>query len=447
MGGFRVVRRLGAGEHANVLLAHPLQGEGAVALKVASDGRPERVIRELEALDRGAGEHVVRLVDAATDDRGMPMIVMERHPGLTLADLLVRRERLTPGEARTVLTAITAAVSRLHASGITHGGVRADAVLVSARGEPLLGGFGSARVSGATPSRAARDADPAMIADCDGVRTLSLAVLAASGSFSAMETVRSRRAGSDLLDEIAAVAKALGDPSPVSPPANVMAHSEGLAPSRPDRLPPDREGAPARQRGRRAAPRPTLGARMRGLAGHARGRLAEVTRSVRPRFWMIGAAGVLALAAALVLVPVRATDATPPVAPPSTVPSPDPTVAAAEGEPDAVEETPEDAVIRLLVRRAECVRDRSLTCLDDVVQAGSSARRDDEAMLRALEAGEPEDDPWSDIDPSSVSVIDEYGGAALVALLRANGEPASVLVMRTEAGWRIRSYLGSEVAS
>ncbi len=446
IGGYRVVRRLGAGEHASVLLAHPLHGEGAVALKVASDESPERALREVEALDRAAGEHVVRLLDAGTDDRGMPMIVMERHPGLTLADVLVRRERVSAGEARTVLTAITGAVARLHASGIIHGGVRADAVLVSAHGEPLLGGFGCARVTGTLPSRAARDADPAMIADCDGVRTLALAVLAASGSFSAMEAIAARRADSDLLEEIAVRSRELGEPKPLSLPAVVMTENEGLVALRPSLPTSTRERVPARRRGRRAAPRAPLVARLRGVVASSLPRLGLLARAVRPRIWIVGAAGMLALVAAFVLVPVRATDAIPPVSPVSTVPSPTPTTGGDDSETVVSEESPEDAVVRLLARRAECLQERSLTCLEEVVQAGSSARRDDEDVLRALDSGEPEYDPWSSIDLSSVSVIDEYGGAALVALVGADGEPAPVLLMRTEAGWRIRSYLGSEVA-
>lgn len=442
VGGFRMVRRLGAGEHGTVFVAHPVDGGPAVALKVSAEDGPERALREIEALDRGAGAHVVRLLDVATDDRGVPAVVMERHPGVTLADLLVRRERLTPGEARSVLDALAVAVGRLHAAGVVHGGVRADAVLLTAEGFPVLGGFGAAHRTGLAPSRAARDADPAMLADCEGVRTVVLAVLAASSSFDLLDAFAARSADSGMLDEIAVRAAELGPARPLMPAGETGSAMGAILPRRRPETPVVVE----RARGRRAAPKPSLYERTRRVLTTLLERGRSVAGSVRPRFWIVGSIGAIALVAALVLLPVRSTDARP---------SPDPDASATLApDPDVVlspgiappEETVEAAVVRLLDQRATCLRERSIPCLDDVAQAGSSARRDDEALIRARDAGESSPDRWSDIDVATVSVIDEYGGAALVALTTSDGEPAPVLVMRTEAGWRIRSYLGDVAA-
>ena len=450
MGGFRVVRRLGAGEHGTVFVAHPLDGGPAVALKLAVEDSPERALREIEALDRGAGDHVVRLLDAATDDRGMPAVVMQRHPGITLADLLVRRERLTPGEARAVLDALGGALTRLHAAGVVHGGVRADAVLLTAEGRPVLAGFGAARVTGLNPSRAARDADPAMRSDCEGVRTVALAVLAASSSFAALDAIAALDGDAALLEELGRQAAQLGAARPLLP---VDESSETPVLTVPRARAEAVAAVEVKRRGRRAAPTPALHVRARRALLMVVGRARAMAGTVRPRFWIVGGAGVLALVAALVLLPVRATDAQPPSDPQETATS------AAEPAPDTAHhaapplgvsvpqaETVDAAVVRLLERRAACVRERSVACLGDVVHAGSSAQRDDETLIRSLDAGEVASDRWSDVDLASVSVIDEYGGAALVALVTSDGEPAPILVMRTEAGWRIRSYLGDAVA-
>src|SRR5690349_9454079 len=69
-GGHRLVRQLGASEHAVVHLAYPhddMALGGPVAIKIFRAETPgELVMTEIEALSRAAGEHCVRLLDLAT---------------------------------------------------------------------------------------------------------------------------------------------------------------------------------------------------------------------------------------------------------------------------------------------------------------------------------------------------------------------------------------------
>ncbi len=93
----------------------------------------------------------------------------------------------------------------------------------------------------------------------------------------------------------------------------------------------------------------------------------------------------------------------------------------------------------LLVAREQCIRDLDDACFDDIDQAGSAAREDDRALIDEILAGEgagvvPE------LDPKAVVLEQRLGDSALVSL-GPDSEPASVLLVKGEAGWRIRDYV------
>jgi hypothetical protein len=87
----------------------------------------------------------------------------------------------------------------------------------------------------------------------------------------------------------------------------------------------------------------------------------------------------------------------------------------------------------LLASRLQCLRDVTPSCLDAVDQPGSPIAIRDAAVL---------DDP--SLAGAATVVLELTGGASRTGgtvVLEAtgpHGEPASVLVMRTEAGWRLR---------
>jgi len=103
---------------------------------------------------------------------------------------------------------------------------------------------------------------------------------------------------------------------------------------------------------------------------------------------------------------------------------------------------PVAAAAALLERRAECFQALDLACLDEVVQPGSVAESEDRAALTAArEGGTP---PDVEFDVAAITVTTEMGGAVLVTAPRrsAEREPASLLVVRGEAGWRLREIFG-----
>ena len=109
-------------------------------------------------------------------------------------------------------------------------------------------------------------------------------------------------------------------------------------------------------------------------------------------------------------------------------------------EPSAVTgDDPLAALDALLNRRLDCFRDLSLLCLDDVDEQGSAALDADRATLDALvdDGAQP-----SEVDAHAATVVERLGDSVLIGLAP-DSEPASILLLKGEAGWRIRDYLAA----
>jgi hypothetical protein len=345
----------------------------------------------------------------------------------------------------------------MHRAGVTHGGVGPAAVLFDGAGAPVLCGFGSAGVigtgligtgviaagDGRPPTQAQLDEDPGVAADLDALTALATSVLARvidpaarAEGFSRWVAEQRRSAGFPVQLESGLFSFADAVPVSVGP--------DRAEPTVPHRFDLGRvTDLPAE-----APSRPPL---LR-LIAHQLGKVSEwlreplagavaTLRRVRRRVWVIAGIGVIAMVATAVLV-----------AQPSVVSKVGPGAQEVEqisvqpGPPDAaMGEDPVAAAVALLERRRECITERSIACLETVHQPESGARIADIAQVTAVESGgELHDDVFSAHD---VTLIDRMGDTALLALGTADAEPsthaiASVLVIRTEAGWRIRSLLG-----
>ena len=113
------------------------------------------------------------------------------------------------------------------------------------------------------------------------------------------------------------------------------------------------------------------------------------------------------------------------------------------------------ATSELLRARNECLSGASVACLDTVDQAGSAALATDRYRLaQGADAGETTAAPQASVigDPTgyTLSLVERTGDSALIALepssplngKEMHSEPASVLVVKGEAGWRIREIFG-----
>lgn len=148
---------LGRGAMAEVRDGWDLKLGRPVAIKLLDPrltGRPEsrpRFEAEARAAAQLTGRHVVVVHDVGEHD-GLPFIVMERLPGVSLADHIARGP-LPYGFVQVVLCGVLDALAEAHRAGILHRDVKPGNVLFTASGEPKLSDFGIAKTSGAAYTR------------------------------------------------------------------------------------------------------------------------------------------------------------------------------------------------------------------------------------------------------------------------------------------------------
>lgn len=153
LGDYRIERQLGRGATSTVHSAYDLVRHRTVALKTlaASDlvahGSLFQLKREFRIASNLNHPNIVSLHELVLDER-VPFFAMELIEGLSLADFL-RGVPDRVAATRALLPALTSAVERAHAAGITHGDLKPQNVLVEAGGRPVVLDFGFARTSGA----------------------------------------------------------------------------------------------------------------------------------------------------------------------------------------------------------------------------------------------------------------------------------------------------------
>lgn len=154
--GYVVEELLGYGGFGEVWRGQARATGAPVALKrlpVDDAGQVHAARAEAALLSMLDHPHLIRLHELVALDNGV-VLVLDLAGGGSLADLLARRGRLTPGEVVTALAPIGAALAYAHNEGVVHGDVTPANVLFSEIGLPLLGDLGVARIMGDTaPAR------------------------------------------------------------------------------------------------------------------------------------------------------------------------------------------------------------------------------------------------------------------------------------------------------
>ena len=486
--GYRVLRRLASSDRSDVYVGvAPVRPDltpggstpgGAapeaddrgvsVVLKVfrpaADPAGVEREVLALTVLSRG---RLAALLDLGTLPDGRTALVLEHVTGGSLSRFLGQQQWVRPGEAVTILAPVAAALVELHANGLVHTGLNLSTVLFDASGRPVLTGLGALRdLPGPGPRRA-----DALVSVRGQVGLVVRAVL---------DQVHPRDAAGEArhtLDQWCA-------PIRHSEPAGTVAELEHLlfawAEAVPVRLNRHRGAADAPrpevsgQLLRRALPEartpaPTTAAggragrsgveRMLGaLASHGRavaGRLRKLelkTPGALSRLIRAGRSsrrGPLVLAAALTVastglaltaVGPPGTTNTPEAHPPSASASPTHATPAKPTDEAVSDDDPVLAVPALLELRSQCMHDVSVICLDAVHQAQSAALAEDTYALRMMQQKGGETPDPEPLETWTAALVERTGDAALVSLQAPDPErqPASVLVVKGEAGWRIR---------
>lgn len=429
--GYRVLRTAGRGDRAQLLVG--FDDGRTVVLKIAP-AADRLAFVEVAALDRAAGEHVVEVLDVSADG-DETVLVLERLAKGTLAELLERRVALDAGEAVTVLAPIASTLERLHSAGVAHARLSLAAICFRDDGAPALIGFGNAELFAPGAPEVVRETVPGVLADREALHDIARIVLD-----------RVAGARGDAARRLAASLES-------GAPSDLAERLFGLAPASPVRF-DDLDEAPLVQRmGTTRDPEP---AELAGpgrlppwitalIPDGMRERLEEpVARAIaiwsswemrRRRVVLAVVAGSITVLGALALVPPAPAAST--VAGPTPTGSPTASADSGSGLP----EDPVEAAIVLLQLREGCLRDLSMLCLDDVVQPDSSAQAADHALIRDVQAGG--EYPASAVTEGAPLLVERLGDAALLDL-PAGSDPASVLLMRTADGWRIRQYLTDE---
>ncbi|TFD91766.1 hypothetical protein E3T61_08720 [Cryobacterium lactosi] len=470
-------------------------GNLTVALKVFRlDADRAALNRQVRAMLTVPPSMLVPLRDVATAPDGRLCLVMDRLAGSPLDRLLAERGRIAAGEVVTIAATITATLQALHDAGFSHPMIGPDCVRFDGAGRPVLLGLGALDDLPAGGAAAARRRDD-LVRLAGWLRSLvehldpRTAEAATSGSlmaeFEAAATARPVPA------DLTAVESALFDWAPATAVRGAVpgaAEPErctpaGLIPgpgtpqttltrsARPAAVPdPAGRGPVRRSEGRNGSPVQLVLRQVAVLRDAVRTDVAgrgAVWRRTASSFGALGRARRPVLVGVCLAVTLAAgslvalswtgspaasgeiTDLRDPA------PAPDESPSSQDGAPAGSEEfaatlvgdDPAAATLALLQLRQRCLAAASVLCLDGVDQAGSAAMAADSYAARQPigPSGEADGRPGNgNVDELgfTASIQERRGNAALIVLTPAAGtlhtQPASALVIRGEAGWRLR---------
>jgi eukaryotic-like serine/threonine-protein kinase len=154
-GRYRVVRTLGDGAMAKVLLAQDGELDRAVAVKVLDEERAQdpsfraRFAREARVAASLSHPNIVTVFDAGEADR-RPFIVMEFVEGRTLYERLREEGPLPADEVVRIARQVAAGLEHAHANGLVHRDLKPSNLIERDDGTVKIADFGIARSIDAT---------------------------------------------------------------------------------------------------------------------------------------------------------------------------------------------------------------------------------------------------------------------------------------------------------
>ncbi|SEH97111.1 MULTISPECIES: hypothetical protein [unclassified Leifsonia] len=457
------------GEGRIVVSGGALPGRGVLRVREA-----DPVVwppRDVLARRAAGSEHVIAVLSEVGTrrirGREVDAVVLAHADGGDLAQLLQRRRGLRGGEAATILLGVAAGLAALHTGGWASPELSPSGIVFGGDGCPALD-----LLDGVVRSEPA-----AVVADADAfyalARMLSLRVVDGTGMVLLSAVEKGLRVGRWEAVE-ASVLSAIA-PEPVGL-AGDRAGLGGVT------APRTREAPGRRRRSRSAKPvgRPAsaIGVVMDFLDDQP---IRESARRVgawvrrRPMVVVAGAVPIALALAAAVLLPgspsagAPAAGVTPANSPgvsahpseggaptvrptvrptresgPASSAQPTGTAAGAAGTapaPAVGGDDPVDAARDALRSRHDCfvARPATSSCLADILDGASAFAEQEAAAL-----GSPGADGARDYTGARFSLLERWGAAALVnvvpdAARTPESEPASLLLVKSEAGWRLRA--------
>ena len=207
--GYDVGPVVGRGSRSVVYAAVHRATATDVALKyVPVDGPAGRAAARAEAELSRRLRHpgLIGLLDVIETSTAV-VLVLERAHGGSLADLLRRRDRLSPAEVVASLSPVAEALCYAHASGVLHRDISAANILFTANGHPKLADLGVAGVVARADRRVAAVGtpaylDPAVAAGGISTEASDVFSLAAVGLHAATGRGPWQRHATDAVDEL-----------------------------------------------------------------------------------------------------------------------------------------------------------------------------------------------------------------------------------------------------
>ncbi len=495
--GYRIVRKLSSSDRADIYLGHSDHdpSEPMVAVKLfRPSADPASIEREVSALSGPPIHGLPRLIDVATLPDRRVVLIEERLAGGTLGSLLLTRTSLDAGEAVTILAPVVATLAVLHERDLSHGALGQGCVTFDETGRPVLTGLGDLRT---LPSFGVHDATagPAGLSRFDVIRddyaklSILLRCVFARLDGSTPSARRSEYIAAWFEGSISAVPfipcldeleRRLFDWAPAAPVRLAPDHAN-TANGTPGRVDPDVTPATADQGDSplivRALPEwfrilhipRDYGAMLTQALEETslRSRMGEVRAWVgrkRTTLMIAGAIAVAVTAVGLTVLPHDAQTMDPQTDEPQTDGASSPSPAAGTAAHDSVTEhgeggpasydaavvegdDPVAAAAELLTARYACLAAGSALCVADVDQVDSPLLAADLYAVRRTEGGGKgyRSDEYAH---STAVLIERAGNSALLALTpgqnAAQTKPASLLVIKGEAGWRLREIFEAD---
>lgn len=149
-GRYVIRSRIARGGMAMVYLGNDLRLERRVAVKVMhahlaeDDNFVRRFEQEARSAARLAHPNLVSVLDQGIDG-GLPYLIMEYLPSITLRELLKQQRRLTTDQALEMSEAVLAGLAAAHDADIVHRDLKPENVLLADDGRIKIGDFGLAR--------------------------------------------------------------------------------------------------------------------------------------------------------------------------------------------------------------------------------------------------------------------------------------------------------------
>jgi len=151
IGGYRLVRLLGAGGMGSTYLAVRERDGMEVALKLPHQAFLQdptfraRFLREGKLGEQLHHPNIVRILEAG-EDGGQPFLAMELVKGETIKAKLRKQRRVAVGEALRYVRDIAEALDYAHSKGVVHRDLKPENVMVAEDGSVKVMDFGLARV-------------------------------------------------------------------------------------------------------------------------------------------------------------------------------------------------------------------------------------------------------------------------------------------------------------